>query len=148
MKPDVKTEPQRSHGSASYLQHHCSSKSKQRQMKLGWKVSFLKYGSDSPTFLTAQTREANPPPGGPHPLRFSVRSKCQAKALAAVAPCSRHSTGPNVFQKGTFLRQPRYQLALKRFKSSEVLLFTSENTMERKMATTNNCFSRAKLLFS
>lgn len=148
MKPDVKTEPQRSHGSASYLQHHCSSKSKQRQMKLGWKVSFLKYGSDSPTFLTAQTREANPPPGRPHPLRFSVRSKRQRRA-AAVAPCSRHSTGPNVFQKGTFLRQPRYQLAfLKRFKSSEVLLFTSENTMKRKMATTNNCFPRAKLLFS
>lgn len=60
MTPDVKPEPQRSHRSVSYLQQHCSSKSKQRHKGLEWKVSFLK-GNDSPTFLTAQTREANPP---------------------------------------------------------------------------------------
>lgn len=80
MKPDVKTEPQRSHGSASYLQQYCSSKSKQRHKKLGSKVSFLKQGSDSPTFPTAQTREANASPGRPDPLCFIVQSKSQAKA--------------------------------------------------------------------
>lgn len=80
MKPDVKAEPQRSHRSESYLQQLCRSKSKQRHKKLGWKVSFLKQGSDSPTFLTAQTRETNPPPGRPDPPPFIVRSKSQAKA--------------------------------------------------------------------
>lgn len=54
VKRDVKTEAQRSHRSVSYPHQHRSSKSKQRCKKLGWKVSSLKQGSDSPTFLTAQ----------------------------------------------------------------------------------------------
>lgn len=63
VKPDVEIEPQRSHGNVSYVHQHCRSKSKQRYKKLGWKVSFLRLGSDSPAFQTAQTREVNPPPG-------------------------------------------------------------------------------------
>lgn len=105
MKPDVKAEPQRSHRSESYLQQLCRSKSKQRHKKLGWKVSFLKQGSDSPTFLTAQTREANPPPGRPD-LRLSLcGANPKQRQAVVVAQCSRHSAGPNVFQKGILLHK-------------------------------------------
>lgn len=101
MKPDVKTEPQRRHWSVSYPQHRRSSKSKQRHKKLGWKISFLKQGSDSPTFLTAQTRQANPSPGRLDPPHFTVQSKSQPKA----------SCGGGTLQQ----TQPRYKCMSERY---------------------------------
>lgn len=105
VKPDVKPEPQRSHRSVSYLPQHCSSESKQRHKGLGWKVSFLKQGSDSPTFLTAQTREASPPPGSQDPPRFPLWSKSQAKAAVVVCQ-SKTQHRADIFWKGTLFCTP------------------------------------------
>ena len=53
------------------------------------KVSFLRQGSDSPTFLAAPTREANPPPGRPDPPGFMCGANPKQRQAAAVAHSSR-----------------------------------------------------------
>lgn len=104
MKADVTTKMQRSPRSVSYSENHYSSESKRSLKKPGSEVSFLRQSSDSPTFLTAPTTEANPAPGRPDPPHFIVPSKSRAKSSRGWRCIGAERTGPNLLQKGALLQ--------------------------------------------
>lgn len=136
-KADVRTERQRSSRSMCCLQNHCSSESRVlRNPDLRFHSSD-KAVTHPHSWLLQQ--EVSPAPGRPDPLHCTVPSKVQHwQHVGADAEWGQTSVskGPPLQAAG---------LAGK-FLSPDLLLFMPENTVKRKTATTNDYFSKAKLI--